>query len=161
MNLEQTLSLQAAKKAPEGDGEPGPGHKIFNGFFVKVEHPAGSVRTGIAPDGQTWAVRMANDYGELPGSIGSDGDPVDAYLGPHNDAKLVHVIHMHDPDGAYNEDKAMIGFKGQKSAIAAFRKHYAPGVAKIGAITSHTVAGFRKQVRLSKKAGGKKLHATY
>jgi hypothetical protein len=132
------------------DGEPGKGHKFFNGFFVKVEHPAGSTRTGTDAAGNPWATKMHNDYGELPGSVGADGDPVDVYLGPHADAKIVHVVHMNDANGAYDEDKSFLGFKNQKAVIDAFKKHYPDGTARIGAITSHRVAGFRQKVRLNK-----------
>jgi hypothetical protein len=77
-------------------------------------------------------------------------DPVDVYLGPHADAKIVHVVHMNDANGAYDEDKSFLGFKNQKAVIDAFKKHYPDGTARIGAITSHRVAGFRQKVRLNK-----------
>ena len=152
-------------KPPKGDGQPTPGHKFFGPFLVKVEHPAGSTRTGTGPDGSGWATKMHNDYGELPGSVGADGDPVDVYLGPNPDAKIVHVVHMNDQHGNYDEDKAFLGFDSQPDVIKAFKKHYPDGSARIGAITSHRVKGFRAKVRLNKLAGRRgdkpvKLHAS-
>lgn len=135
------------------------GHKMFGPFFVKVSHPAGSTRAGVSKDGLAWSQTMHNDYGELPGSVGNDGDPVDCYLGPQPDAKVVHVIHTHDADGNYDEDKAMLGFPSQDAAVTAFKAHYPPGSATIGSITSHRVKGFRKAVRLAKNQGGAKLAA--
>jgi hypothetical protein len=141
------------------DGDVRPGYQQYGSFFVKVEHPAGSTRTGMDQDGQPWATQMANDYGELPGSVGTDGDPVDAYLGPNPNAKIVHVVHMNDSDGKYDEDKAFLGFNSQKDVVNAFKAHYPDGSARIGAITSHRLKDFRKKVRLSKAVGGTKLNA--
>jgi phage-related protein (TIGR01555 family) len=47
---------------------------------LRMQIPTGDVRRGISPDGTPWAVTMPCDYGEIPGTHGLDGEPVDYLL---------------------------------------------------------------------------------
>ncbi len=100
-------------------------HIKFAGLDVSVENPAGSVRSGTDKAGNSWQTQMHNDYGYIKRTEGIDGDHVDVYLGPNEDAEYVYVVHQAKPDsGEYDEDKCMVGFDDPESAKAAYLKHY-------------------------------------
>ena len=97
----------------------------FQGLKIDVENLAGSYREGIGADGHTWRVKMAADYGEIRGTEGVDGEPLDVYVLPNADSSLVVVVHQNDPTtGAYDEDKVVLGAKNVAEALALYRKQY-------------------------------------
>jgi hypothetical protein len=126
----------------------------FAGFDISVENKAGSVRSGKDNDGHDWSVIMKYDYGYIRGSVGTDGDHVDVYIGPDEDAPYVYVVHQNDPvTGKYDEDKVMLGFPSMKDARQAYLKQYdRPGF--LGNIDPMPLEEFREKV-LSKKYHGK------
>ena len=101
------------------------GHRKFQGLDVTIENPAGSTRTGTDHDGKPWAVTMCNDYGYIRRSIGADGEQLDCYIGPNENATLAYVVHQNHPgSGTYDEDKTMLGFMTEADAKAAYLCHY-------------------------------------
>jgi hypothetical protein len=100
--------------------------RSFAGFDVIVENPKGSVRQWYDREaklaGQT---EMLNDYGFLDGHIGVDGDEVDCYLGDHEDAPFVFVVHqLKAPEyERHDEDKVFLGFRDEDEARKAFQAH--------------------------------------
>ena len=103
-----------------------PVEQSYAGMKVMVEHPAGSTRTGIGQNGKPWSTNMLNSYGFIKNGKGADGEGLDCYLGPKEDAKEVHVIHQNKPDGTFDEDKAMIGFDSADAAKTAYQAHAPP-----------------------------------
>lgn len=124
----------------------------WRGLTIAIENPAGSVRRGRNRNGVSWEIRMRFDYGEVVGSMGVDGDPVDIYLGPAlEDAPLVYVVHqrrMNDWEN-YDEDKAMAGFMTEEDAKAAFLSNYTDA-RFLGPITAMPVDEFVAKVRATK-----------
>ena len=97
----------------------------FNGLVVNVENPAGTVRYGIGDDGHQWQTKMQYDYGFIRRVTGSDGEGLDVYIGPNEDAENVFVVHQVDPDsGEYDEDKVMLGFDSPEQAKQGYLVHY-------------------------------------
>lgn len=98
----------------------------FAGLRVRVESKAGTVRRGTGPGGVPWETRMLFDYGYVVGSRGSDGDEVDVYLGPHEDAPEAYIVHQRKAGewDEYDEDKVMLGFLSCEDAIEAYLQHY-------------------------------------
>lgn len=97
----------------------------FAGLSIVIENPSGSIRRGVNARGDAWAVTMTYPYGYIRGSQGVDGDAVDCFIGPFEDASHAFVIHTQDPlTGAYDEDKVMLGFPSAGSAIEAFLQNY-------------------------------------
>lgn len=97
----------------------------FQGIKVLVENRAGSYRTGIDSDGHRWRVKMLAHYGEIAGTEGTDGDRLDAYVGPNADSPLVVVVHQQHPETkSYDEDKVMLGFDTVEAALALYRAQY-------------------------------------
>lgn len=120
----------------------------WQGLTIAIENPAGSVRRGTNRHGVSWEIRMRYDYGEVVGSMGVDGDPVDIYLGPYLDAPMVYVVHQRKVGrwDEYDEDKCMVGFDSQADAEAAFLSNY-NDPRFLGPVTAMPVAEFVAKVR--------------
>ncbi|MET3512725.1 DNA repair protein RadC [Pseudacidovorax sp. 1753] len=114
------------------------------GLRITIENPAGSARSGISPDGKAWSNTMAAHYGYVKGSIASDGDHVDIFVGPNpSAASTVYVVDQVNPDGSYDEAKALFGFDTKADAIAAYKGSYDRGW-KVGPVTAMSVDEFKK-----------------
>lgn len=124
----------------------------WQGLTIAIENPAGSMRRGTNRDGVSWEVRMLYDYGEVVGSMGVDGDPVDIYLGPNPDAPLVYVVHQRKVNrwDEYDEDKVMAGFDSEEDAKAAFLSCY-NDPRFLGPVTAMPVAEFVAKVRATRE----------
>ena len=117
MNLATTLDILANRKL----------HKRINfrGLNISIENRKGSIRKGVDKNGKLWQTKMTFDYGYLKMTEGVDGDHVDCFVGPDENAKFVYVIHRQDPDTkSYDEDKVMLGFSSSKAAVKAFNENY-------------------------------------
>jgi phage-related protein (TIGR01555 family) len=99
--------------------------RIWHGFDVTIENPAGSVRRGHDPK-HPWEVTMTHDYGYLQRTGGVDGDSLDCFLGPDPDARFVYVVHTkRAPEFKdFDEDKCMLDFPSASAAQAAFLANY-------------------------------------
>jgi len=93
--------------------------------------------------------------GKIRGTEGSDGDKLDVYVGDNHDSSLVVVIHQHNPwDGAYDEDKVMLGFESLEEAIGAYKKQYdRPGFYKDGEHTALPIGAFWRWVQDERNKG--------
>lgn len=97
----------------------------YKGLTINIENPAGSTRSGKDQNGKPWSTTMSHDYGEIVGSKGVDGDPVDVFIGPNKGAKFVYVVHQTKKDGTgFDEDKCFLGFNDAMDAKQAFYKNY-------------------------------------
>ena len=89
----------------------------FDDLVVNVEHPAGTDRYGVDPEGKEWRVKMKYDYGFLPSFKGENGEGLDVYVGPNHKSKHVYIIHQNNPrTGEYDEGKCMMGFDEEEKA---------------------------------------------
>ncbi len=124
----------------------------WRGLTIAIENPAGSVRRGRNRHGVSWEIRMRFDYGEIVGSMGVDGDPVDIYLGPNLDAPMVYVVHQRRVNDweNYDEDKCMVGFDCEEDARQAFLSNYTDP-RFLGPITAMPVDEFVAKVRATKE----------
>lgn len=120
----------------------------WRGLTIEIENPAGSVRRKTNRHGVTWEIRVTHDYGDIMGTMGVDGDPVDVYMGPHPDAPMVYVVHQAKVGrwDEYDEDKCMLGFDSQASAEAAFLANY-NDPRFLGSVTAMPVDEFITKVR--------------
>lgn len=124
----------------------------WNGLTIRVENEAGSVRSGKKPDGTPWETRMLYPYGYIVGSVGTDRDPVDVFLGPNPDAAMVYVVRQRKVDNwsRYDEDKAMVGFDSEEDARQAFLRSY-DDERFLGPITAMPAGEFTKKVKATKE----------
>lgn len=97
----------------------------FQDIPISVENRKGSVRRGTDPDGDEWKTKMKRPYGYIPGTKGADGDALDVFVGPDEDAGFAYIVHSNCPDtGEFDEDKIMLGFSSSQSAKRCFLQHY-------------------------------------
>lgn len=131
----------------------------FQGLQIDVENAAGSSRQGLNDDGSPWSVTMFHHYGEIRDTEGSDGDPLDVYVGPNHDSSLVVVIHQHNPfkrGNPYDEDKVMLGFDSPEEAVQAYLKQYdQPGFYVPGDYTELPIGAFWRWVHDESRQGRK------
>lgn len=112
----------------------------WHDLTIHVDRPAGTVRTG-----KGWQHTLPYHYGEIDGTLGADGDPVDVILGPSFAlAQSVYVVDQQNQDGAFDEHKVMIGFPSQEAAKSAYLASYAPGWNGLQGITRMSVPSFKQ-----------------
>lgn len=140
MNL-QTIAAEIATR----------GKLRLFGMTIRIENPRDSVRSGRdKKTGRKWSTTMTYPYGYIEGTMGVDGDEVDCFVGPDNDAKMVHVIHILDQDtGELDEDKVMLGWHDGREAKDALLQNY-DGKHFYGGMDSMGVDEFKKKVFATK-----------
>lgn len=107
----------------------------IQGHDIKVENPKGDIRRGTDKDGKKWESVMNNHYGELEGTLGYDGDPIDVFIGPNPNNGLTYVIDQTDENGDFDESKVMLGFDSPEQAKDHYLANYESGWDRIGNIT--------------------------
>ena len=101
------------------------GKKKIQGLNISIENRKGSVRSGTDPDGNQWKTKMKHPYGYIRGTMGTDGDHVDVFVGPNILSRLAYIVHIKFPDtGQYDEAKVFIGFDNPDDVIKVFNEHY-------------------------------------
>ena len=120
----------------------------WQGLTIAIEHPEGTVRKGVDETGKPWRTVFRYAYGEILGTLGLDGDPVDVFIGSYPDAPEVYVVQQmkrkqwDTPD----EQKCMINFASIDEAKQAYLGHY-DDPRFFGGITAMPVAEFVAKVR--------------
>lgn len=103
------------------------GERKFRGLDVAIENKKGSKRYWHDPHGkERGSTLMHADYGYIRLTEGTDGDHVDVYLGPNEQAEEVYIIdQMKKPDfKEFDEQKCMLGFDSAEAAKALYLKQY-------------------------------------
>jgi hypothetical protein len=127
------------------------GKRMFQGLPISIETDKGSVREGVDKDtGEPWHVKMSWPYGYLRKTEGVDGDHVDCFIGPNEQATHAYVIHSKNPHtGKYDEDKCMLGFDNPAAAKEAFLDNYSdPGF--FGSLEAIPMDRFKEKVFATK-----------
>ena len=139
------------------------GHKLqgktrLYGMDISIENKKGSYRSGVDKDGHKWKTLMHYDYGYIRGTVGTDKDHLDCYVGPDKEAQKVYVIHQNDPvTHKYDEDKCMLCFSSAADAKVAYMKQYdRPGF--YGSMTTMTIDQFKSFIFSHK---GKMVHKSF
>jgi DNA topoisomerase-1 len=131
----------------------------FLGLDISVECRMGAIRQWKDPhNGQEGMTRMRRPYGYIKGTLGSDGDHCDVYVGPHRDAANVYIVtQMKAPDFTrFDEEKILLGFTSQAEARAFYLQHYDDS-RFMGKITAMPFAEFAEAVMQTRGSGGKPL----
>jgi phage gp29-like protein len=133
----------------------------FAGLDIAVENPRGTTRTWSDASGATvGSTLMLHDYGFIEGQAGSDGQDLDCYIGPNEDAAHVHLVHqLRAPEfTAHDEDKVMLGFRSPEAAKTAYLAHRADGAAAFGGMSVVTLDRFK--VKLKRRTSDGKIRAS-
>lgn len=117
------------------------------GLDISIENPTGSERNGTDASGKAWKTEMQHHYGYVKGSKGNDKDNVDVFIGPNPESKKVFVVDQVNPDGSFDEHKAMLGFNTIEEARAGYLANYTPGWQGLGAISEMPADAFKSWVK--------------
>jgi DNA-directed RNA polymerase specialized sigma subunit len=132
---------------------------------ISVENKAGSYRTWYdKAEQREGKTKQLYDYGYIRGTLGTDGDHVDVYVGPNEAAKFVYVIdQMKGPDFTkFDEQKVMLGFDSDTEARTAYLAHF-DSSKFFGSLRPMGVADFKRCVLNKENHGApidKALRAT-
>jgi len=107
-------------------GYPLRDRRKFRGLEISIEHKEGDVRSGTSPAGKKWETKMRVPYGYIRGTESSlDGDHIDCFVGPDENAPDVYVIRQVEPEtGKFDEEKCMLGFDSAHQAKSTYLAHY-------------------------------------
>ncbi len=143
----EVLSSTGGSVMPEGKTE----RRTFAGFKLVIENPVGTVREGVDETGKPWRTEFQHAYGEIVGTLGVDGDPVDVYLGDDEAASEVYIVRqMKRKDwDKFDEDKCFLGFSSMEAAKQAYLNHY-DDPRFFGGIIAMPIEEFRAKVRATK-----------
>lgn len=152
------LSSKNVTKSLTYSGHKLQGRTLLYGMDISIENKKGSYRSGVDKDGHKWKTLMHYDYGYIRGTVGTDKDHLDCYVGPDKEAQKVYVIHQNDPvTHKYDEDKCMLCFASAADAKAAYMKQYdRPGF--YGSMTTMTIEQFKSFIFSHK---GKMVHKSF
>ena len=129
------------------------GHLTLHGLSITIEIPKGGERSGIAPDGTPWSVKMLSHYGYLKRAIGADGENFDCYIGDDPSSQRVWIVDQVNAEtGAFDEHKALLGYEDQEDATRAYLGAFSDGKgkARIGAITEISLESFKEWLKTDK-----------
>ncbi|GAB4059174.1 hypothetical protein [Uliginosibacterium sediminicola] len=104
------------------------------GLPLAIEQPRNSIRRGTDKNGQAWESRMGAHYGDIEGTRGADGDPVDVFVGTWPLADTAYVINQY-VDGQFDEHKVMLAFVDEAAARAAYLASYERGWPGLDSLT--------------------------
>jgi hypothetical protein len=126
----------------------------WHGCTIAIENPAGTVRQGVDETGRAWRTEFKYAYGEILGTEGADGDPVDVFIGPYADAREVYIVRQMKRKkwDQYDEDKVMIDFPSVDAARAAYCEHY-DDARFFGGIVTMPLDEFLLKVKQKKNRG--------
>lgn len=132
----------------------GKAHKLsrrmtFRGLDVSIETDKGELRHWYDPHNKTkGSTKMSHPYGYIRRTKGVDGDHVDVYVGPKEDAPDVFIVNqMKAPDfKRFDEQKCMLGFESAADAKAAYLKNF-DSPKFFGSMTTMPWAEFEKKVK--------------
>ncbi|MGD9209125.1 MAG: hypothetical protein PVI90_00040 [Desulfobacteraceae bacterium] len=121
----------------------------FRGLDISIETDKGELRHWYDPHNDTkGSTKMIYPYGYIRRTKGVDGDHVDVYVGPNENAPNVYIVNqMKAPDfRKFDENKCLIGFNNAKDAKAAYLKHY-NNRKFFGSMTTMPWSAFEKKVK--------------
>lgn len=99
----------------------------FQGMDISIETDKGQVRHWHDEHtGEYGETKMRYPYGYIRRTDGLDGQHVDCFIGPEEEAEEAYIIHQRKkPEYKYlDEDKVMLGFESAKQAKAAYLMHF-------------------------------------
>lgn len=121
----------------------------FQGLSIAIETDKGQFRFWYDANGkEKGKTKMLHPYGYVVGTLGTDGDEVDVYVGPCETSNRVFVITQLKAPGFQNidEQKVMLGFNDPIGAKTAYLRHY--NTARFfGTVQEMTMDEFRSKLK--------------
>jgi hypothetical protein len=95
----------------------------FQGIKIRLDRPKGFVQEGKDKDGRPWKRVYKVDYGFIPKTEGGDGDGIDVFIGPDQDADEAFWIKQLKDDGDFDEYKVILGVQTKAQAKKLYGEH--------------------------------------
>ncbi|MGQ0335673.1 LPD38 domain-containing protein [Halomonas elongata] len=153
----RSTSEKVENAAKRTDTEPTPaqaeagnyrkGRVQLEGMDIAIENPKGSTRRGTDEKGREWESQMAHHYGDIKGTVGADGDNLDAFVGDRPENGKAFVIDQVNDDGSFDEHKVMLGFDSADEAREGYLANYAEGWQGLGEISEVDAEGLKSWMR--------------
>ncbi|MBT8428391.1 MAG: hypothetical protein KJN79_00620 [Gammaproteobacteria bacterium] len=131
----------------------------FRGLPISIENRKGSKRHWYDPHTKTHGeTLMRLPYGYIRLTEAADGDHVDCFLGPHEEATHVYVVHQRkaphfdEPD----EDKVMLGQLSAARAKRAYLQHF-DNPKFFGSMTAIPIERFVEHCKSGEYRDGKEI----
>lgn len=95
----------------------------FSGIPVRIDRPVGFVQIGTGADGTPWTRTYSVPYGEILGTEGGDGKPLDVFCGPAPDIQIAFWAEQKKANGTFDEFKLGLGWADQGAFVVAYLAH--------------------------------------
>lgn len=103
-------------------------HVRWKGRDISIETGKGMERSGTAPDGTRWSVKMPADYGRIKGTVGMDGEQIDVYIGPNPESDRIFIVDQVDLEtGKADEHKVIAGVETLEEAKLLYDSGFSDG----------------------------------
>lgn len=141
--------LDSPSDAQKLSGEYQKGHFSIGNLKIAIENPAGSIRSGIDPQGNNWQIKLNHHYGYIENTTGADGDEIDVFVKNHlNDApEYAYIISQLNLDGSFDEQKVIIGAETEKEAKEIYMSNYSEGWQGFGSIKKISIDDLLKKIQ--------------
>lgn len=121
------------------------------GMTLTVEHPQGSTRGWTDQTGRKGQTVMQDHYGRILGTVGMDGDHLDAFINPGTPEDFdgdVYVVDQSNPKtGTLDEHKIMVGYPSLPAAREAYLRNYEPGWKGLKKIAAMPISQLAESVK--------------
>lgn len=103
---------------------------------IAIENPAGSIRSGVDPEGNAWEIKLNHHYGYIENTTGADGDEIDVFVKNHlsHIPEFAYIISQLNLDGTFDEQKVVIGAETEDEAKTIYMSNYSEGWQGFGSI---------------------------
>jgi len=136
LNTKATDAAETPSEPQQDADNYAKAHDRFLGRPLSIETPAGNIRRSRADAPTPWEVKSPYHYGDLPGTKGADGDPLDVAVDPQG-GENKYVIDQKDADtGKFDEHKIFVSSSPER-ATDLYNQGFSDGRGpeRLGAIT--------------------------
>lgn len=129
------------------------GDFVLHGMVINIETPYAAARSGVSDDGKEWRNLLTSHYGDIAGTKGADGDPIDVFVGPLPETKTIWVINQKNPNTErFDEHKVMLGFSSEDHAKSAYTDAYDPHWNGLQNIVKTSIDQFKRWLKFGDKS---------
>lgn len=122
---------------------------LAGGLRIEIEFPVGSYKVW-RHEYEVGVTKYTCPYGFILDTKAQDGDSVDCYLGPYEDASVVYIVKQLKPDsGVSDEIKCMLNFASEEDAKRVYLSHMGNKEEFFGGIKIVSLSNFKRMLKES------------
>ncbi|MCR1794890.1 ParB N-terminal domain-containing protein [Leptospira sp. id769339] len=123
--------------------EQAPSSLRWQGLDIQIQIRKGSLISGRDFTGKVWHKRLYCDYGVVERK-GNETESIGVLIGPNLKSEVVCIVNEILSDGSFDIRKALIGFKDEKDAKAAYIFNSGKNYKGLGSIVKLSCSQFRE-----------------